>query len=461
MALTWAQKRQAMYITGIVIFFLIVGLSIYFAFFYNRPTCFDGKQNGDEVGVDCGGSCERICDEQTRTLTVVWAEALSVIGTRYNVVAYIENANVDYEVRNVDYEFTFYDATGREVGRRNGSTFIPRNMRIAIFEEGVDEGTPIVRTEFEFTSQPEWYIDTTPDPQFRIEDKHISREETNPRVEATIINMSPKTLRNIDAVSIIYDDFGTPIASSRSIVERLEAGASQRVVYTWPQPYTVGEKACQVPVDAVLVVDRSGSMNDDQLDPPEPLSSVINAARVFVDQMSTDDKVGVVSFANSATNDQPATFNHNDVKNKLSLITILGGEIQNTNIKDGIRIATEELNGGRATTSARHAIILLTDGIATRPLPSGSSVENTEYAEQVAVEEAVIVRNLGYQLYTIGLGSQVNPQFLSKISTTPDHYFEAPNSDSLSGVYTEIASSICKLGPKVIEIIPRLPAEEY
>lgn len=461
MALTWAQKRKTMYISGIIIFFLLIALIIYFVFFYNKPTCFDGKQNGDEVGVDCGGNCERICDEQTRQLTVVWAEALSVAETRYNVVAYIENANVDYEVRNIDYEFTFYDATGREIGKRAGNTFVPRNMRIAIFEEGVDEGIPIVRTEFTFTSKPEWYIDTTPDPQFRIEDKEISREETTPRVEGVIINMSSKTLRDIDAVSIIYDDFGTPIAASRSIVERLEAGESRRVIYTWPEPYAVGEKTCQVPVDAVLVVDRSGSMNDDQLDPPEPLTSVINAARLFVDRMSDNDKVGVVSFANTATNDQVTTFNHSDAKSKLSLIEILGGEIQNTNIRDGIRVATEELNGGRATSTARHAIILLTDGVATRPLPSGSNIENTEYAEDVALQESANVKKLGYQLYTIGLGSQVNPDFLRQISTTPDHFFEAPTSDSLSDVYTEIASSICKLGPKVIEIIPRLPAEEY
>lgn len=460
MALTWAQKRQVIYITGIVTFFLIVLLVIYFTFFYNQPTCFDGVQNGDEAGIDCGGGCVRVCEDDTRRLTVVWAEALPVTGTTYNAVAYIENANADFEAENVDYEFVFYNSSGSEIERRTGTTFVPRSARIGIFEESVNGGQAIARTEFRFTNTPEWYVDTDADPEFIVEDKVLSREETSPRVQARITNTSVKTLYDIDAVSVVYDDFGTPIAASRSVIERLGAGESRNLTYTWPEPYVVGEHTCAVPVDSVLVIDRSGSMDDDEANPPQPLTDVLNAGQVFVGNLSQNDKVGLVTFANTATADQLLTFNKDEINQKVENVEILTGPIQNTNVADGVRVAFETLSGGRATTTARHAIVLLTDGVATRPIPA-SGGENTAYAEEQALKEALKVHEAGYQLYTIGLGQKVNPEFLSKMATTPDHYFQAPSSDKLDGVYTEIASSICKLGPKVIEIIPRLPVEQY
>ena len=39
------------------------------------PTCFDKKQNGAEVGVDCGGGCNLFCSSQITPLRVVWAKA--------------------------------------------------------------------------------------------------------------------------------------------------------------------------------------------------------------------------------------------------------------------------------------------------------------------------------------------------------------------------------------------------
>jgi len=465
MALSWARKRQFIYISIILVVFLLIGVVLYFWLVYSPPSCFDGEQNQNEVGVDCGGVCERICVSQARPLNVLWAHALPVTDSVYNAVAYIENANPRYEVREIAYEFRFYGPNGTEVARRSGVTFVPRNMRIGIFEESVQSNdVPIVRTEFTFIDEPTWYRDTTPDPEFKVEDKVLSREDTTPRVQARLINTSVKTLRDIDAVAIVYDDFGNPIAASRTFFERLAKGESHNLTYTWPRPYTVGERICEVPVDTMLVVDRSGSMNDDQAQPPQPLTDVKHAAQTFVDTMQRDDKVGVVSFATQASDpiDAELTFDHRDIKNVLSSISIGTNGIQHTNMADGVSTAAEALVGGRATSTARHAVVVLTDGVATHPKPpADTEVDEFEYAEDQALSAARVAKRRGYQVYTIGLGEKVNPEFLREMASTPDHFFEAPTSEGLEDVYTEIANSICKLGPKVIEIIPRLPAAQY
>lgn len=464
MALSWARKRQVMYATGVFVFLVFLTVLIYFIFIFESATCFDGKHNGAELSIDKGGDCERLDGSQVRQLNILWAEALSVREGLYNAVAHIENANIDAEARNVDYRFTFYGPRDEVLQEKTGTTFFPRNQRIAVFVESVQSSVPIVRSEFSFTSEPEWYIDVTPDPRFEVRDRDIEREDTMPRVIAKLENISVKTLYNIDAVAVVYDDFGNPIAASRTIVERLGAGETAPLTYTWPQPYMVGETACAVPVDAMLVVDRSGSMDDDGATPPQPLTDAKEASQTFVNQMGIDDRVGVVTFANTASQpiDSPLSFAHEKTREVLGNISILKGEIQNTNVYDGLRASIAELNTGRATTTARHVIVALTDGIATRPVaPAGSGMTNEAYATAQAIEQAHIAKSLGYQVYTIGLGASVEPDFLSALATTPEHYFQAPTSDKLDAIYKEIASSICKLGPKVIEIIPRLPADQY
>lgn len=465
MALSWARKRQITYISIIFITFLVVGVGVYFIYFYQPPSCSDGKQNQDEVGIDCGGVCEQLCVSQVRELNVLWAEALRVENGVYNAVAYIENANVSFEARNLSYEFTFFGPNGNTLETRSGTTFVPRNQRIGIFEGRVmTDGTPIDRTEFRFTDDPEWYRDATPDPEFTVQDSDLSDEDTRPFVRATLINESVKTLENIDAVVVVYDDFNNPIAASKTLIKRLPKNTSAPLAYTWPEPYTVGDRVCEVPVEAALVIDRSGSMDDDQLDPPQPLTDVKNAARQFVDLMGNDDTIGVVSFAITASDpvDSRLTFDHEEIKRVISDIRIGTDGIQHTNTADGVRVATQMLAGDRATSTARHALVVLTDGIATRPLPqAGAGVDPQRYAEERALEEARRAKDAGYQVYVIGLGANLNPDFLEELASTPEHFFLAPTSDRLADVYTEIASSICKLGPKVIEIIPRLPVDQY
>jgi hypothetical protein len=73
---------------------------------------------------------------------------------------------------------------------------------------------------------------------------------------------------------------------------------------------------------------------------------------------------------------------------------------------------------------------LLTDG-----LPNGSD-------EAAVVTEANITKSWGIVIYSIGLGSNVNTGLLRNISTSPDHYFEAPSTEELNAIYQQIAELI-------------------
>src|SRR3989344_5518059 len=89
----WAIYRRLQYAFGFVAVCNILAFGVYFLFFYSAATCFDGLQNGQEIGLDCGGGCVRICAFTVTPPEIVWSESFKIIDGQYNAVAYIENKN--------------------------------------------------------------------------------------------------------------------------------------------------------------------------------------------------------------------------------------------------------------------------------------------------------------------------------------------------------------------------------
>jgi len=105
--ITWALKRQIFIVIGLIIIIFIFGFLIIYPSFNKAPTCFDGKQNGNETGINCGGSCARACLSQVENVSVLWARAFQVIPGRYNAVAYIVNHNKKRRRRKSELSVSF------------------------------------------------------------------------------------------------------------------------------------------------------------------------------------------------------------------------------------------------------------------------------------------------------------------------------------------------------------------
>ena len=129
--------------------------------------------------------------------------------------------------------------------------------------------------------------------------------------------------------------------------------------------------------------------------------------------------------------------------------------LQYTNIGDALRRSIDELGTFRRNENARPIIVLLTDGIPTRP-EDPNNASNKEYPAVYAKQVAQEVKSKDIALYTIGLGDEVDGSFLTQLVTSPEYYYKAASGAQLGAIYQQIATAICKKGPSVIEIIPRL-----
>lgn len=240
--MTWALKRQLFYL---VIFLGVLGVFIFFVIFPYlniEPSCTDGRRNGAETGVDCGGLCSRACIEDIAPVSILWSRAFKVVDGRYNAVAYIENHNKNKAVRKINYRFRFADANNVYIGMREGSTVIPPSGNFAVFEPAVGLGYSIpVYTTFEFTEVPFWSQvseDTGSQVKVLVSDIKLEGEDTAPRLSATIKNNSLLAIPEVDVVAILYDELGNAISISQTYVEVLAGEEVREVTFTWPEKFS-------------------------------------------------------------------------------------------------------------------------------------------------------------------------------------------------------------------------------
>ena len=197
------------------------------------------------------------------------------------------------------------------------------------------------------------------------------------------------------------------------------------------------------PVDVEVILDKSGSMNDKTgTNQPTKIEAAKTAAVKFVDFMSQNiqSRLGLTTFANTGTLDISLTNNYNSVKTQITTITANGG----TCIECSINKAQADIQAvGRA--GIKKAVVLLTDGKANY-IDGNSQQQSTTIAEQKALAAALASHNTsGTVFFTIGLGADVNANFLQQIATsTGGKYYFPPTTESLDAIYTEISQIIAK-----------------
>ncbi len=446
----WAFWRRVEYGTGFGVFWILVFSFIYVQYFYAAPTCFDESQNGEERGVDCGGSCIRMCSFEVTKPTVAWARSFRVSDGQYNAVAYLDNKNKIAASPEVAYTFSLYDEQGL-ITERSGTTILPPDSSYPIFESRIDTGGRVpLQTFLEIGPIDLWLPAEAAVQQFTVTDRKLTGVDASPRLDAKLYNNSLTAADRVEVVATIFDRDGNALNASRTFVDNFDGRTEETVVFTWPEPIAKTLKSCEVPTDIVLALDVSGSMNNDSDNPPEPITSVKKAAESFVNRLGKNDQVSLVTFASDAVVASELTLAKSNVGAEIAALAIAPvEETGNTNTGDALLRAHEELTSIRHSVEARKVLVLLTDGLATAP---------EEEPEAYAVEAAGQVKASGIDIYAIGLGEQVNMDFVRSLATNELQAYRALGTADVNRIYETITSAICEEGPAVIQIVPKTKA---
>ncbi|MBD3207408.1 VWA domain-containing protein [Candidatus Bathyarchaeota archaeon] len=275
-----------------------------------------------------------------------------------------------------------------------------------------------------------------------LEDQELilSKEKQGPLWESSLREL----IESLLPPDVVYDVSIESLVTGEIIAENitnLDPGStvdyqntvSVQGIYTFSYPLI---KVEDVLLDIVLIVDRSGSMDDAiQGDVNNKIYYAKEASCNFVDRLNvTTDKVGLVSFSTTSTVDSSLTFNHEGVKTDINSLNPNGW----TDIGAGIHDANQEFDvNGRYNSS--WIIVLLSDGITnTYDGQSGQEALSREYALNQSQES----HDMGIKVYTIGLGDKedIDEELLQEIKTA--EYFYAPSASELDEIYQAIAEDL-------------------
>jgi VWFA-related protein len=234
----------------------------------------------------------------------------------------------------------------------------------------------------------------------------------------------PFTLEvEVDVVSVtavVFDKSGKPLRGlGTKDVELLENGVKQQVSY-FREASSLGDEADRVPLSVVLVLDTSGSMN-------ENIRFLREAVLNFVYKLEEVDTALVVSFNESVKGSAEFSGDIDRLERFVEGLQAWGG----TSLYDAIHYSLGRIKD----QPGRKAVIVFSDGADTT-----SSMEDKAVVDYARAVEATVY-SIGFK--GSGMMASSPRGFLRKIATETGGQFFAPDKvGELIKVFNEISNEL-------------------
>ena len=183
--------------------------------------------------------------------------------------------------------------------------------------------------------------------------------------------------------------------------------------------------------DFVIAIDNSNSMIVDDL-PPTRLDAAKITARNFIDKISPDNNIGIVSFSSTSRIHSPLTQDRIKLKQDIAGIEISG--VGGTNIGEALVTSANLLLGSGNARS----VVLITDGQSNVGIPISDAVDYVNL-RQVTVYAIGIGTEQGSDFF--GANLVLDEQSLQNIAeSTSGEYFKVEDINELGDAYNQIAN---------------------
>jgi len=247
--MSWAARRR--FIILLIIGAIIVAFfaSVLTATFYKTPSCSDGVQNQNEAGIDCGGPCAYLCTALVQPPTILFTKAIQNNEGRTDIVAEIENKNVNAAAKNVPYRITLYDTGQALIQEVSGIIDLPPGIRVPIYVPGIASGKQTVIRAFLTIDplSPQWFVMTAAERSVPIvSNTTLGGTTAAPRIEAVLTNSTVNAFTNVQVIVLVHGEQKDVIAASRTIVPRIPAQGQATATFTWNDAFLSAPASIEV-----------------------------------------------------------------------------------------------------------------------------------------------------------------------------------------------------------------------
>lgn len=235
---TWASRRKTVFALIFILVIVIPAGYVAFRTLYKAPTCFDLKQNGDEFGIDCGGSCVKLCQSAFLPPRIQWggAKLEKIADGVYNTASYIVNPNITGAAINVPYKMSLYDKEGILIVERHGKVTLYPHRNSLAFQPSIKTDLRVPsKATFEFTSMPVWFKSNDELGGISVIDKKYTEDENGSSLEVYLENKTLYDYKDVVVAAILSDEEGNVIGFSQTNLDKISAKNGREVApFTWP-----------------------------------------------------------------------------------------------------------------------------------------------------------------------------------------------------------------------------------
>lgn len=199
---------------------------------FSAPSCLDNKQNQNEEGIDCGGSCVPCA---IKNLQPIRSQVqLFGVNSNTNAVITLANPNLEYGVDSFTYTLNFYNQAKEKIFSLTKNSFIyPAEAQRVIIE-------PNLRiSSLGISGSPELIIGNinwklaADFPEPKVQTRQVKTEASGNQAVITgiLVNRESFSLARVGVGALVYQNLpGIPdgttrlVGASKTVLQNLEPG---------------------------------------------------------------------------------------------------------------------------------------------------------------------------------------------------------------------------------------------
>lgn len=221
--------KQFLYGILYLAIFVLIGFWFYGRFIRVAPSCFDGVQNQNETGVDCGGVCARVCTANANRIEQVGNVFYSSPDAGHiELMAEVQNPNSDLAAKSFTYVFRLYQTDGTSIDVAGVSFLYADETKYIVQVGGAPPGvdpSKITRADFLAGSDVEWVAaETFTKPDVKVRDQQISNTASGVEVDGHVSNEGTIDVPSVFVTAIFYNSFGLVAGVSNTQLDAVASG---------------------------------------------------------------------------------------------------------------------------------------------------------------------------------------------------------------------------------------------
>ncbi|MEK7120034.1 MAG: hypothetical protein AAB824_00640 [Patescibacteria group bacterium] len=228
-------------VVGVVFVLIIILLIIAIK---PSATCFDGKQNQNETGIDCGGSCAKQC-VVAYDPEIKFAKFFKVGQNSVDMVAEVSNKNYSLASDYIPYTFTLYDQAGQTLATKSGNFYILPGKSRFVIEQNIFVSRDPAKVDFKLgsikwndmaTLVPNQNMQDINNIQLLNQDPALQKDPLgNPQLFSNMVNQSFYDFDLIEIDLVAYDANNNIIADGQTFIRTVKANEKRVFSITWPK----------------------------------------------------------------------------------------------------------------------------------------------------------------------------------------------------------------------------------